>query len=279
MIYFLGDVHGNFGHVTKSVLAGRRPEAVIFLGDIDAQRPFMEEIAPLLDAGIDVRWIRGNHDTDTKANWNNLAGAMHLNIDGQVIEMAGVRFAGLGGVFRGEIWYPDRAASDGPEPHYDSYEAYCRSQENKRPLRLRNNEALEASLRHLEHLPGANAAMIDQIRYGKELTHLSSIFWDVYERLWEQRADILVTHEAPSCHPNGFAAIDELAQAMGVKAVFHGHHHDCLDYRPWDKKLGFKAYGVGFCGITDDTGKIVVPGDFDDARRYRQRHPVNDGVL
>lgn len=279
MIYFLGDVHGNFGHVRKSVLAGRRPEAVLFLGDIDAQRPFMEEIAPLLDAGIDVRWIRGNHDTDTKANWNNLAGAMHLNIDGQVIEMAGVRIAGLGGVFRGEIWYPDRAASDGPEPHYDSYEAYCRSQENKRPLRLRNNEALEASLRHLEYLPGANAAMIDQIRFGKELTHLSTIFWDVYERLWEQRADILVTHEAPSCHPNGFAAIDELAQAMGVKAVFHGHHHDCLDYRPWDEKLGFKAYGVGFCGITDETGKIVVPGDFDDARRYRQRHPVDDGVL
>jgi predicted phosphodiesterase len=276
MIYFLGDVHGNFEHVRKSALAGR-PDAVVFLGDIETQQPFEREIAPLLDAGIDVRWIRGNHDTDTKANWDNLAGAMPLNIDGQVVEVAGLRIAGLGGVFRGEVWYPAPSNPGGSEPHYESYEQYCRSQESKRPARLRNKEGMEASLRHFEHLPGANAAMIDQIRYGKELTHLSTVFWDVYERLWEQRADILVTHEAPSCHPNGFAAIDDLAQAMGVKAVFHGHHHDCLDYRAWDDRLGFKAYGVGFCGITDETGRVVQPGDFDEARRFRQGHPSDQG--
>ena len=181
-----------------------------------------------------------------------------------------MRIAGLGGVFRGEVWYPDRGNPGGSEPHYESYEQYCRVQDNKRPMRLRNKDALEASLHHFANLPGANAAMIDQIRYGKELTHLSTIFWDVYEKLWEQRADILVTHEAPSCHRNGFTAIDELAQAMGVKALFHGHHHDCLDYRAWDEKLGFKAFGVGFCGITDETGRIVQPGDFDEARRLRQ---------
>jgi predicted phosphodiesterase len=269
MIYFLGDVHGNFEHVRKSALAGR-PDAVVFLGDIEAQRPLEQEIAPLIEAGIEVRWIHGNHDTDTKANWDNLASVMHLNLDGQVAEVAGLRIAGLGGVFRGEIWYPDGAASNGPEPHYVSYEAYCRSQEKKRPMRLRNKEAMEASLRHLEHLPDANAVMIDEIRYGKELKHLSSIFWDTYERLWEQRADILVTHEAPSCHPNGFSAIDELAQAMGVKTVFHGHHHDCLDYCHWDGKLGFRTFGVGFCGISTETGRTILPGEYDELRRYRE---------
>ena len=30
------------------------------------------------------------------------------------------------------------------------------------------------------------------------------------------------------------------------------------------------VYGVGFCGITDETGRIVQPGDFDEARRLRQ---------
>ncbi len=270
MIYFLGDVHGNFAHVRERALADK-PQAIVFLGDLDASRPLELEIAPILDAGIEVRWIRGNHDTDTKANWDNLAGVMDLNIDGKVGELAGRRVAGLGGVFRSDIWYPDPAASSGPGPLFDSYEAYCLAQDNKRPLRLRRKEGVEASLAALEKLPGFNQTMIDDIRYGKELKHLSSIFWDVYERLWEQKADILVTHEAPSCHPNGFTAIDDLAQAMGVKAAFHGHLHDCLDYRPWDKKLGFKAYG--FCGITDDQGRIVQSGDFDEARRYRQLHP------
>jgi predicted phosphodiesterase len=272
MIYFLGDVHGNFEHARERVLADR-PQAIIFLGDIEAQRPFELEIAPLLEAGIDVRWIHGNHDSDTRKNWDNLAGAMHLNIDGKVVELAGQTIAGLGGIFRGEVWYPDRASAAGPEPQFDSYDDYRRAQEKKRPLRLRKTEAIEASLRSIEFLPGANAAMIDEIRYGKELKHLSSIFWNTYERMWEQKADILVTHEAPSCHPNGFAAIDELAQAMNVKAVFHGHHHDCLDYRAWDDKLGFRAYGVGFCGIMDEAGKVIQAGDFDEARRYRQQHP------
>jgi predicted phosphodiesterase len=272
MIYFLGDVHGNFEHVRTAALKDK-PSAIVFLGDLEAQRPIAEELAPILALGIDVRWIRGNHDTDTKKNWDNLAGAMPHNIDGKVVDVAGVRIAGLGGVFRGEIWYPDSACPSGAEPQFDSYEAYCRTQEKKRPLRLRKKDAVEASLRKIEHLPGANAAMIDELRYGKELKHLSSIFWDVYERLWEQRADILVTHEAPSCHPNGFSAIDDLAQAMHVKTVFHGHHHDRLDYSAWTAKLGFTTVGVGFCGIADESGKVIQPGDFDEARRYRQTHP------
>jgi len=253
-----------------------KPAAIIFLGDLEPQRPLEEEIAPILKAGVEVRWIRGNHDTDTKSTWDNLASVMHLNIDGRVVELDGLRIAGLGGVFRGDIWYPDPTAGSSSEPQFESYAAYCRANEDRRPAQLRNREALEASLRTLEHLPGANAAMIDEIRYGKKLKHLSSIFWNAYEQLWDQKADILVTHEAPSCHRNGFSAIDDLAQSMGVGALFHGHHHDRLDYRPWDSKLGFKAYGVGFCGITDGQGRVVLSGDFDEARQYRQGIPDAD---
>ena len=256
MIYFLGDVHGNFGHVRRQALADR-PAAVVFLGDIEAQRPFELEIEPLLQAGIEVRWIRGNHDTDRRENWDNLAATMPLNIDGRVVDIGGLRVAGLGGVFRGEIWYPDRTSMTGSAPHYTSHDAYCRTQRERRPARLRSRHD-------------------DEILFGRELKHLSSIFWETYETLWEQRADILVTHEAPSCHRHGFAAIDELAQAMGVRAVFHGHHHDCLDYREWDGRLGFRVHGVGFCGITDDSGRIVAAGDFDQARQYRSSHPAGE---
>jgi len=269
MIYFLGDVHGNFRHVLEHALENK-PDAVVFLGDIEAQRPFQQEIAPLLQGGIDVRWIRGNHDTDSHKNWENLASSMELNIDGQVVELCGVRVAGLGGVFRGEIWYPDRGNSSGNDPHYETYKDYCQTRVSHRPQRLRDEEQIKNSLSRIENLPGISATMLDQIRYGKQLTHLSTIFWDVYAALWEQQADILVTHEAPSCHPHGFTAIDELAQAMGVKAVFHGHHHDSLDYSTWEEKLGFRAYGVGFCGITDENGKRIQSGDFDESRRYRQ---------
>lgn len=69
---------------------------------------------------------------------------------------------------------------------------------------------------------------------------------------WQSSApDILVTHEAPSCHPQGFKAIDDLARAMRVQKAYHGHHHDRIDYsREWGS-LGFQAIGVEFCGVTD----------------------------
>jgi hypothetical protein len=78
-------------------------------------------------------------------------------------------------------------------------------------------------------------------------------------------ADILVLHEAPACHPHGFAVLDELAEAMGVARVFHGHHHDCLDYRVTDPAVS----GVGYRGISDLAGACVRKGTEDDARQHR----------
>ncbi len=262
MIYFCGDIHGDFRHLHQLVHASPRPDAVILLGDIEAdKRPLLCEIESLLKVDVDVRFIFGNHDSDKRKAWDHLESAMHLNFHGKVVEIDGKRIAGLGGIFRSEIWYPPEA------PKFQSYAEYCQKIEDKRPIRLRKREAREASLRHWEHTPGANAAMIDEIRYGKELRHKSSIFWDTYEALWDQQADILVVHEAPSCHPHGFEAIDLLAQNMGVKSLFHGHHHDRLDYSAC--KLGFEAYGVGLRGITSDSGVIVKAGELDHARSDR----------
>ncbi len=72
-----------------------------------------------------------------------------------------------------------------------------------------------------------------------------------------EKAGILVTHEAPSCHPHGYSEIDELAQAMGAKMVVHGHHHDCLDYRSEWPKLGFEAFGVAFRSIIAIDGRVI----------------------
>lgn len=249
MIFFLGDVHGRFTDVNRHVLPAR-PTAVVFLGDIEPARPFVEEIAPLEAAGIAVYWIRGNHDTDSRTSWNNLAGAMDRNIDGRVVDIGGVRVAGLGGVFRGEIWFPDHPAMCPAEPKHRNFADYCRACEAKRPLRERNQQATG----------GASY-------FGRDLKHESSIFSDTYDALTVQEADILVTHEAPSCHSHGFKTIDHLAQAMGIKRLFHGHHHDCINYRAWDAELGFQAFGVAFRGITDMHGTIIFPGE--DHARFR----------
>lgn len=262
MIYFLGDVHGQFDHVLKFSLTAR-PDAVIFLGDIEARRPFLHEIAPLLDAGIDVRWIRGNHDTDTSTSWGHLADAMHLNIDGKVVDLYGVRIAGLGGVFRREIWLPDPANPSGATPCFASYDTYVKA--------LKNTASVGTISVNSDHDSMSFPSELICTHRTKALTHKSSIFWNTYESLWERSADILVTHEAPSCHPCGFTVIDELAQAMGVSKLFHGHHHDSLDYRTSDKRLNFRAFGVGLCGITDQTGHKIRAGNLDEARSHRSR--------
>ncbi|MNH14033.1 hypothetical protein D3C79_736200 [compost metagenome] len=67
----------------------------------------------------------------------------------------------------------------------------------------------------------------------------------------------MVSHEAPSCHPYGYAEIDELAHAMEVKMVMHGHHHDSLNYRPEWPRLGFEAYGVAFRSIMAVNGEVI----------------------
>lgn len=239
-ILFFGDVHGHFRHVIAAV-EREKPDAIVLLGDIEAQVPLEIELAPVIGKTA-IRWIHGNHDTDNDLVFRNLfeSKLATAHLDGRVVEIAGVRVAGLGGIFRGKIWMPP-----GP-PAFDNYADWVKA---NKP-------------RHGE---------VD-VRYETQArTHQSTIFWDAYSRLWDQKADVLVTHEAPSVHPYGFKAIDELAEAMGVQATFHGHHHDSLDYRREWERMGFKAYGVGFCGITDLYGGIVRPGDFDDRARSHVR--------
>jgi predicted phosphodiesterase len=237
LIYFLGDVHGNYGHVIDAVERDA-PDAVIFLGDLAAQRPLHEVLAPILTKTV-VRFIHGNHDTDTDEVFRNVfkSDVANLNLDGRVENICGVRIAGLGGVFRNRIWMPPAA------PVFSSYRHYAEYLQRRRPPRGRSLQG-DAPSR-------------------QERTQRSSIFHDVYATLARERADVLVTHEAPSSHPHGFAVLDEIARALGVKSAFHGHHHDCRDYyRAMWWSLGFRAYGVALCGIASLDGQIIRSGDF-----------------
>ena len=245
MIWFCGDTHGSLEHVVEHVkLAhedGRGPVAVILLGDIDAPRPLHLELQAIRGLA-EIFWIPGNHDSDDNWSWNNLFSSelSDANLHCRVVEVAGLRVAGLGGVFRRRIWCPP------DEPRFASYDDWRADLIARRPPR-------EFGL--------AESA--------EERRHLTTIFPENIAGLERLRADILVSHEAPECRDDGLGwqAIGELARSLGVSFAFHGHHHDRPDYSGCFPRLGFQAHAVGYRGITalDRDGKVTVirPGDYD----------------
>jgi hypothetical protein len=234
-LLFCGDPHGAYEDIVRETLA-RNPVAVILLGDLEPSRPLHLELEAIRDK---VYFIHGNHDTDSEDGFEKVFDSElgERNLHGKVVTLPdGTRIAGLGGVFRKQVWMP-------PAP-----------------------PAYRSPSEHAHFTP-----RLDRWRSGPALRHWSSIYAETVEKLASQSADILVTHEAPSCHPHGFTAIDDLARSMGVRKSFHGHHHDRLDYsRRWPR-LGFQAYGVGLHGISNEHGVALVLGEFDLARRHRVR--------
>ncbi|MHB1798539.1 MAG: metallophosphoesterase family protein [Vulcanimicrobiaceae bacterium] len=238
-ILFAGDPHGRFEHLL-TVVRAQRPQALILLGDIEAPVPLQELMAPIEALGTQVWFIPGNHDTDHASSWAALQAWPERNLHGRVVEVAGMRIAGLGGVFRGEIWRPDSPGM----PQFASLQAY---------------------LDHLRLRTHPNDWAVRQ-QSPRVIKHCSSLFPDDLDALAAQDAEVLVTHEAPSCHPQGFALIDDLARALRVHTLFHGHLHDCLDYSASTKTLGFRAHGVGLRGISTLDGTVLRSGELDAMR-------------
>ena len=73
-IVFIGDIHQQWDSVERGLAnLDPLPNAAILLGDIQCDRPLDELASPLLDRGIDVHWIFGNHDNDGGPEmWANL---------------------------------------------------------------------------------------------------------------------------------------------------------------------------------------------------------------
>jgi len=225
VILFAGDPHGRFDPAVRAAHAVKAA-AIVFLGDFDLTRPLHEALASLPGTTA-AWWIPGNHDTDQIDHHDHLFGSQlaDRNLHGRVTEIAGLRVAGLGGVYRAEVWHP--ADGDG-QPRHHTAQGFMRTV-----------------------APGR------RFRGGLPLKHRSTIFWQDYERLWDERADILVTHEAPSCHRHGFAEIDQLALAMGVSLIVHGHHHQRYTGSVGG---GIRVEGVGLAGVIDGNGRDIVAG-------------------
>jgi predicted phosphodiesterase len=190
-IVIAGDPHGNFTPIIQAC-NGEDRGTLILVGDCDLQVPLRQMLGPLFAQGWRVHWILGNKDTETETVFDRLVGDFpEGDIGGRVIEVAGLRIAGLGGVFKPRIWTP-------PEPPSFS-----------------TRDEFMTSLPQREHWRG-----------GLPLWHRDSIFPEDFAKLAEQRFDVLVTHEAPSYHRHGFAAIDRLAEVAAARLIVHGHHHE-----------------------------------------------------
>lgn len=224
-IFFCGDPHGEFAHINEAARL-YKPDAMVILGDSQPSAPLEELLGEAMSL-TDIWWIPGNHDTDTDEYFDYLWRgplASH-NLHGRVTTVAGLRIAGLGGVFRGQIWMPDE------EPNYFSPAHFIR-----------------------------RSPKVNIWRGGLPRRHRSTIFPSVYNYLMHQKADILITHEAPSCHAKGFEALDRLAQSLGVKWFFHGHQHED---RVYGMQNGCLTRAVGFRGIVNLQGEVIVPAQMD----------------
>ena len=187
-----------------------KPEAVVLLGDYDLEMPLescLQEIVGLTQ----IWWIAGNHDFDTpnKHKYLFYSALANYGLHLKVTDIAGLKIAGLGGIFLGRVWYPPQPPKWRGKEHY-----------------LHNQPA------HIRH-----KAM--------PLKYKGAIWHDEFEALKALKADILVTHEAPGSHRHGFEAIGDLAVAMGVKNIFHGHLHE--------NYVGIVKHNIKVVGVADRT--------------------------
>ena len=216
-ILFYGDPHGDFSPLFDEVRRSR-PDLIIVLGDVGPCPPLDEVISPLERDGIVVRWIHGNHDADSVELFDHsLAALPDANLHGRVEAFGALRVGGLGGVYRAQVWAPGGPGREGTPARFDSPETMMRATRKG-----------------------------DLWRDGLPRRHCASIFPSDHKALIAAGpADILVCHEAPSCHPHGFFSIDELADQLRVGLVIYGHHH--VEYEG-QTKTGIPVRGVGLAG-------------------------------
>lgn len=241
-------MHGDIKHIIRLLDGSQvKPKAILLLGDIDPPMPVGTWLKPLKRHGSEVWFIHGNHEIDTAQQTLNtfFRDGSVMNLHGRVQDICGLRVAGLGGVFRSDVWFP----KTNPEPVHKNYADFHEHWLTKSPAFQRK---AMPEFTGLEGLP----LFSDRVKRA-----MTSIFPETYDALGKLEADLLLTHEAPSCHPHGFAELDLLAQIMGVRWLAHGHHHDDQAYPGTSGTFGFQPIGVGYRGVTTLAGDVLLAGN------------------
>ncbi len=177
------------------------------MSDLELRVPLHKQVASLFAADVPVFWIPSNHNAGSSDAYDRLWGDHpDGNLHARCVELGGIWVAGLGGVFKGRVWRPDA------EPVHPSRADY------------------------LEHLPHTT-----RWRGGLPLRARDAIFPEDLDAMARLRADMLVSHEAPSRHRHSHVAVAAAATTCGAQLVVHGHHHHAYD--------GTIGFGVRVCGL------------------------------
>ncbi len=106
-VFVVGDPHGRWTRLHDACRESPVAGHILLLGDCDLEQPLAQVLADEIAAGWRVSWIIGNHDTDSVAALDNLVGSLPSgNIGNRWVSAGGLIIGGLGGTYRGKIWYP-----------------------------------------------------------------------------------------------------------------------------------------------------------------------------
>ncbi|WP_158269852.1 metallophosphoesterase [Desulfonatronum sp. SC1] len=205
----VADPHGDYSQILAH---GPRAKRIIIAGDLEPPDDLRTILGPLADK---TWYILGNHDAEKPEQLARLESMSERCLHRKVVRIGDLRVAGLNGVFNGKI-----LNASGVD-------------------RIEDMEDLSVCIPTRE-------AWLQKRRLGME--HVTAIFKEDLEAMAEMEADVLILHEAPECHPNGFQMLGDLARYMGVRLVLHGHHHE--HYEGWIEG-GIKVLGLGTPGGID----------------------------
>ncbi len=214
MILLVGDAHGDFEPMLEAAASAT---AVILLGD---QEP-LDDLASILGPEIAEKtwWVFGNHDSDDPEYLAHHASMADRNLHCRVVDIDGLRIAGLGGTFRSNILGVDRQTTLSDLPH-------VRPQDTRQCLAL---------LRKDKNLAPQDHATI----FPEDLNFMARL-------AGKTRVDVLVTHEAPESHKLGYRILGDVARALKARIHVHAHHHERYDAMLHG---GVRVAGVGMSGM------------------------------
>jgi len=214
MILFVGDCHGDFDPLLE---AATTATAVILLGD---QEP-LEDLASILGPEIAEKtwWIFGNHDSDDAEYLAHHAAMADRNLHCRVVEIDGLRIAGLGGTFRSNVLGVDRQTPLSDLPR-------IRPQDTRQSLAMIRKGRKLAPQDHTTIFP-------------EDLNLMAGL-------ASKTRVDVFISHEAPESHKLGYRILGDVARALKARLHIHAHHHERYDAMI---DGGIRVTGVGMSGM------------------------------
>lgn len=223
-ILMFGDPHNQFDPIVQ-ITKECRPHAIILLGDIEPTKNYDKLFSPILELGIPVYWITGNHD-NPRSIFRRFP--KDYCLDNRIVTIAGLKVAGYG-------WY---GGSDQlKEGRADILVTHNAPKTSRYVVKFEERYGTGA-YRNYRHSLHTRERTIDK------------------DWIKARRSDKL----AGGYSSRGDSFINMIAERLNVSAIFHGHYHDAQWVHRY-KPNGYVCVSVSEYGVTDECGRFVRDQD------------------